>query len=121
MKISEMTNDQATEALIRLAGPLENICDDEELIESLDKLAGMNHEPTIRVIGKMIPMIARVGFMKHKQDLYEIVGALTMTTTADVGKMNFKDTLLALQDSYDGILRDFFTSSAIARKISAKK
>ena len=31
MKISEMTNDQATDALIRISGPFESICGDDDL------------------------------------------------------------------------------------------
>lgn len=121
MKISEMTNDQATDALIRIATPFENICNDDELIDGLDKLSGMRNEPIIKVVGTLIPMFVKVGIKNHRQDLYEIIGALTFTPVGKVGKMNFKDTLKALQDSYDDVLSDFFTHTAIAAKIAVGK
>lgn len=121
MKISEMTNDQATDALIRLAGPFENICNDPDLVSALEKLGGMGKEPIIKVVGTIIPDFARIGLKKHKADLYEIVSILTMTPIKQVGKMNFKDTLKALQESYDDILRDFFTSSSTLKRIAARK
>lgn len=121
MKISEMTNDQATDALIRIATPFENICNDDELVEGLDKISGMRKEPIIKVVGTLIPLFVKVGLRNHKQDLYEIVGALTFTPISKVGKMNFKETLKALQDSYDDVLRDFFSHTAIAAKIAVAK
>lgn len=121
MKISEMTNDQATEALIRIASPFEAICEDDEFLEALDKLAGMKGQPVIKVIGQMLPTFITIGLKKHRADLYEIVGALTMKPIAQVGKMNFKETVVALQESYDSVLKDFFTRSAVARKINGKR
>ena len=120
MKISEMTNDQATDALIRISVPFENICNDEDLIEALDKIKDMGKEPIIKVAGKMLPMFATIGLRKHKQDLYTIIGALTLTPVSQVGKMNFKETVKALQDSYDDILRDFFMPTAILTRIARK-
>lgn len=121
MKISEMNNDQATDALIRLSTPFENICNDPELIAALEKLGGMGNEPIIKVIGTMIPDFVRIGLKSHKLDLYEIVSALTMTPASLVGKKNFKETIKALQESYDDILRDFFTSSGILQRIAVKR
>lgn len=121
MKISEMTNDQATDAMIRIAGPFESICNDDELIESLEKISKAGDMPMVKALGLIIPSIVTLGVKKHKRDLYEIVAALTMTPITKVGQMNFKETVQALQDSYDSILRDFFTPTAIARRIAAKR
>lgn len=121
MKISEMTNDQATDAMIRISGPFESICGDDEVTEALDKIAKMGDEPFIKAIGAIIPMLTTTILKKHKMDLYEIISALTMKPVSSVGKMNFKETVNTLQDSYDDILRDFFTRTAIARKIRQKK
>lgn len=117
MKISEMTNDQASEAMIRISTPISNICDDEEatgLIEELTKAGDMS---VIDVIAKTIPKVVTFAFKKHRADLYEIVGALTMQSATAVGKMNFKDTIQTVKDSYDDILSGFFTQSkAVQRK-----
>lgn len=120
MKISEMTNDQATEAMIQLSGPFENLCNDEEVIDALDRLGKMGNQPFIKVIGSIIPMITQIGLKKHRQDIYEIVSALTMVPVVKVGKMNFGETVKALQDSYDEILRDFFSRTVIAKRITVK-
>ena len=121
MKISDMTNDQATEAMIRISGPLESICGDDEVTEVLEKISKLNNAPFIKAIGAIIPMLTTTVLKKHRRDLYEIISALTMTPLSNIGKMNFKETVNTLQDSYDDILRDFFTRTAIARKISARK
>ena len=121
MKISEMTNDQATDALIHLSDPFENICNDPDLLSALERLGGMGKEPIIKVIGTLIPDFCKIGLKKHRNDLYAIVSALTMTPVAQVGKMNFRDTIKALQESYDDILRDFFTSTANLKQIAVKK
>ena len=121
MKISEMTNDQATDALIRIAGPVENLCNDDEVSEALEKISKMGDMPMIKAMGSAIPLLVTVALKKHKRDLYEIVAALTLTPVGNVGKMNFKETVKAVQDSYDDIIRDFFTRTAIVRKISARK
>lgn len=121
MKISDMTNDQATEALMRLAQPFENICNDSELIESLDKIGRMGEEPIIKVVGTIIPAFVKIGISKHRSDLYEIVGALTLQPTNKIGKMNFKETIKTVQDSYDEILRDFFTSTDTLKRIAVKR
>ena len=121
MKLSEMTNDQATEALIRISGPFESICGDDEVKEALDEISKMGGEPMIKAIGKIIPLITGLLLKKHKRDLYEIISALTMKPVSSVGKMNFKETIEIVQESYDDILRDFFTRTALVRRISAKR
>ena len=121
MKISDMTNDQATEAMIRLSGPFESICGDDEVTEALDKISKMSGEPFIKALGAIIPMVTGTLLQKHKRDLYEIIAALTMKPVSAIGKMNFKETVNILQDSYDDILRDFFTRTAVVRKINAKR
>ena len=111
MKISEMNNDQATEALIRLSDPLRNICDDDELVALIDKAQKMQDQPLIKTLGQMIPDFALYALKKHKADLYEIIGVLTQQPASKVGLMNFKQTIQVCKDSYDDALKDFFTSS----------
>lgn len=122
MKISDMTNDQATEALIRLSVPFGNICNDDEALKLIDEYKKINSdEPLISVIGKMLPNIAAYMFKTHKYDLYEIVGALTEKKAEAVAKMNFIETIKVLKDSYDEVLKGFFTSSVAQMKKSARK
>ena len=111
MKISEMTNDQATEALIRLAVPFGNICEDEEAVKMIDQYTKLKRQPLIQVIGKLLPQVSAYLLKTHKNDLYEIVGALTFKPRTAVAKMNFFDTIKVFKDSYDEVLQGFFTSS----------
>lgn len=121
MKISEMTNEQATEAMIRLSGPISSICDDDEamaLIEEVRKKgeAGDKNSKAyaLKVVAQMLPQFVAFGLKKHKQDLYEIIGALLMVPVGSVGKMNFAQTVKAVRDSWDDVLASFFTRSGAA-------
>lgn len=120
MKISEMTNEQATEAMIRIATPFSNLCNDQEMLGVLDEISAMDKETNVIVlVGKYLPKVVMCAFSKHKSDLYEIVSALSMESTAAVAKMNFKDTIQLVKDSYDDILNNFFTSSVAAKRKNA--
>lgn len=112
MKISEMTNDQATKAMIRLSGPFAAICDDDEMTMLLDELKNLKEgESVLKNISKLLPRFVAFGVQKHKTDLYEIVGALMDKTTGEVSKMNFLETIKEVRNSYDEILASFFTPS----------
>lgn len=121
MKISEMTNDQATDALIRLSVPFENICGDDEVKEALDEISKQKDVPMIKAFGTIIPLLTNMLLKKHKRDLYEIVSALTMKPVSTIGKMNFKETVEIIRESYDDILRDFFSHTALVRRMGAKR
>lgn len=116
MKISEMTNDQAADAMIRLAVPFGNICEDEEAVKLIDEYKGMGKMPVIQTIGKMIPKIVAYMLKSHKNDLFEIVGALTFQSVDKVAKMNFVETIKIVRDSYDEVLASFFPSSVTQTK-----
>lgn len=116
MKISEMTNDQATEAMIQISVAFGNICDDEEMLSVIDELQDMGNTPIIKAIPKVLPKFSMLAFRKHKDDLYDIIGALSQKSRSDVGKMRFGETISFLKDSYDDTLKDFFTSSVPSRK-----
>lgn len=121
MKISDMTNDQAAEALIRLAVPFGNICDDEEAVKMIDEYQKMGKQPVIQTIGKMLPQIVGYMFKTHKNDLYEIVGALTFKSVTQVAKMNFIETIKVIRESYDEVMSGFFISSVQQIKNSGGK
>lgn len=121
MKISEMSNDQATDAMVRISAAFGFICEDEEMLQMIDDLQNLGSTPIIKAIPKILPKFAMLAFRKHKNSLYEIVGALCQKSTKDVGKMNFKETIDLVKESYDDILRDFFTSSVQPRKTSGEE
>lgn len=111
MKISEMTNDQATDAMVRISAAFGFICEDEEMLGMIDELQNMGSMPLIKAVPRVLPRFCSLAFRKHRDSLYEIIGALCQKTKKDVGKMNFKETIALIKESYDDILRDFFTSS----------
>jgi len=121
MKISEMTNNQATNALLRLSGPFANICDDDEMTSIMDAIEAMRSDEGVKItkaIGNIIPRFIVFAFQKHKTDLYDIVGALIDKSNAEVGDMRLVDTIAVVKDSYDEILASFFTPSAKAVKVN---
>ena len=111
MKISEMTNDQATDAMVRISAAFGFICEDEEIMGVIDDLQKLGETPIVAAIPKVLPKFAMLAFRKHRNSLYEIIGALCQKSAKEVGKMNFKETISLIRESYDDILRDFFTSS----------
>lgn len=121
MKISEMTNEQAAEAIIRLADPIGNLCDDEDIANIFNEVNNLKEVPLVQSIGRMLPKFILYGFKKHLDDLYEIVGALTMQPTSKVAKMNFVETVQVVKDSYDEVLAGFFTRSKGAETKSDEK
>ena len=110
MKLSMMTNDQAADALVRLSAPIGNICDDEEITVISQKYRDMKDVENIRALGRLLPEITAYALKKHKADFYEIIGVLVGKTKDEVAKMTFADTLKAVKESYDEVLRDFFIS-----------
>lgn len=121
MKISEMTNDQAANAMIRLSGAFSALCEDDDMIKILDKVQKLNGEKAITMIGKIIPEFVVFGLKKHKEDFYEIIGALTEQPTSKIGAMNFVQTVNELRNSYDEVVKDFFTLPAKAGKTQEKE
>lgn len=111
MKISEMTNDQAAECMIRLAVPFGHLCDDDGITEIIKKYNEMKGMENIRALGRILPEIMGYALKTHKTDVYDIVGALIGKTPEEVSKMNFAATLKAVKESYDEVLKDFFIST----------
>lgn len=121
MKLSEMTNDQAAEAMIRLAGPVGAICDDEEAVAMIDEYKKRYKMPMFYAVGKMIPTLVGLLMKKHKSEMYEIISVLTGKKPSEIGGMNFAETVAALRDSYDETLSVFFRSSGKQLLTAVKK
>lgn len=111
MKISEMTNEQASETLIRITAPIGNICEDEEAMKLFEEYKSMSEAPFWTTIGKLIPKVVAYMFKKHKDDLYEFISAITFKTKEEVANMNFVETINVVRNSYDEVLATFFPSA----------
>ena len=121
MKLSEMTNDQATDAIIRIAPAISNICDDKEMLTLIDDLGKMGEMNLLTAVGKLLPKFTTLALKTHKNDLYEIIGALQMMPAAQVGGMNFAETIKAVRESYDDVLAGFFTDSVRSTGMKGRK
>lgn len=108
VRISEMTNDQAADALVKIAPAIENILKDEATKPMLEKLAGAQGMEPLKVVATILPEAVAFCMKEHKDDLYAVVAALTQKTKAQVGKMNFLTTVKELKESIDEDLVGFF-------------
>ena len=121
MKLSEMTNDQAAEVMIRLSGPVGAICDDEEAVKMIEEYKKRYRMPLFYAVGKMIPTLVGYLLKKHRDELYEIISILSGWKKDEVGTMNIAQTVNVLRESYDETLSVFFRSSGSALLNAAKK
>ena len=111
MKLTEMSNDQATDAMVRIASALSFICEDEDVIKLFRELGESKGNTTLlQGVSNFMPKITALAFRKHKDSLYEIVGALSKKTKKEVGNMNFMETVQILRENWECI-RDFFPFS----------
>ena len=111
MKISEMTMDQATDAIVRMSKPVSNIMKDSE-IESIlkDFMASKGKDTNLNVFANLLPMVVAIALETHREDLYEVIGALEQKPAAKIGKTNFLSVVKILRDSVDSDLLDFLKS-----------
>lgn len=110
MKISEMSNEQAAQALIDLTEPISRICDDQQLEELLEKYKSMKEEPMFKTIGQILPRIISYAIKDHKDDIYKIVSVLIDKPIPEVAEMKLFDTIKVVRESWDEVLTGFFTS-----------
>ena len=114
MKISEMTNDQATEVLARISVPMSNLLEDKDFVELVDEVSKGVTDNAAAFVARIIPKAASFCLKSPKDDLYEIVGALTFKPAKAVGNMNFLATVKELRESIDEDFIGFFRSSGNA-------
>lgn len=119
MKISEMNWEQGCEAAVRLAAPIANICDDEKLADALKEFWGRRSLPNIMSYGKLIPTLLSLALKEHRADVEEIITVLLDIPKAKIKEHGFTEIVNGLQDSWDEVLRDFFTRSSTAKKNAA--
>lgn len=111
MKISQLTADQAADALARLTQPISNIIDDEDVSELVTEFASSKDKAPLKIISSLLPKVVPLAIRKHRRDLYEIVGVLAQKPTAEVGKMTVLEIMTTFRESVDQDLMDFFKSS----------
>lgn len=120
MKISEMSFEQGAQVALRIAAPIANICDDEELANILMDFAKGRQIP-LRAYGTALPKIVTLCMENHKADTLEIIKALLGITQHELDQANFLDIITQLRDSFDEVLIGFFTRSKPAAKTADTK
>ena len=110
MKISEMTNDQASDAMIRISAALAVVFEDKEVLDVMKSAGELEGKSILEGLSLFLPKVTTLLFRKHRNSLYEIVGALEQKDKDTVGKMNFRDTAKSIMENWETI-RDFFPSS----------
>lgn len=116
MKLSEMTNDQFCDVLLRVTGPFANITEDPDcapLVEGFNKIS--NGEMELADAAKaFLPkvIVFGLGHDKHRADVYEIIGALLDVPTEQVRTMNPLVTIKAVRENWDETISSFFPSTA---------
>lgn len=110
MKISQMTTDQASDVLVRIAPPASSIMRDKKTVDVVEKLANSSTDSPIKFIAGNLTAVVTVLLHDHRKDVYEIVAALSGKTTEEIGKQKITATILDVKDSFDEELLDFFGS-----------
>ena len=119
MKISEMNNDQACDAIVRLTNPVSNITDDpklEPLLQELAENGGKADVSALKIFSSMLPKVVPLLLKDHKNDLYEIISILSDKQRSEIGKMKLGETIAVLKESIDEDLISFFKSSSPVTK-----
>lgn len=111
MNINEMNLDQASDAMLRVSNALGFIFQDEEVCNLLDDISASESTSIMKWIPKYLPRIAAMVLQRHRDSMYEIIGALSQTDTKKVGKMNFREVVEILRDNWETLM-SFFPSTA---------
>lgn len=111
MKLSQMTNEQACNAMIRLADPVSRLLEDKSILPLLQQFSEMKDVPAAEAVGAILPKAVAFAMKDHRGDLYEIIGAMTDATAGQVAEMNFMQTIAVVMDFVDKDFVDFFKSS----------
>lgn len=118
MKISQMSTDQAADVLVKIVDPVSHIMDDERIVDLLKEISESKNVPYIRLFAAMLPKIVSFALDSHRNDLYEVVGALDNKSFSEVKDQNFLKTLSVIMESFDRELIDFFASFGSQEKIA---
>lgn len=121
MKISQMSTEQGANVLVRIAEPVSNIMDDSRVADILKEISGMKNVPYIKVFASVISKVVPLALESHRDDLFEIVGALDNKSVDEVKKQNVLKTIKVIQESIDKDLIDFFGSIGGQEKTAEKE
>lgn len=109
MNLNEMNMDQASDAAIRISSAISFALEDKEVKALIDDISATGSDVEILDwIPKFLPKIVFCLLKRHREALYEIVGALTQKDSSEVGKMNAGEVIKVLKENWS-VLTGFFT------------
>lgn len=119
MKLSEMTTDQAADALVRLVEPAAEIVNDEKVFKVIQG-AGKIAKATWQVqLAYILREVAPVLLKDHRNALYEVLSIMTGKEVAAISKQPITATIEDIRNSVDAELLRFFTPSEEQAKSGA--
>lgn len=120
MKISQMTTNQAADALVKISAHTSNILDDPDMRELIKDTAKTGKKDATNGWSKILTKLVPCCLQKHREDLFAIIAALDDKTAEDVGKLKLIETLNILRESVDKELLDFFDSFSSNKNTASK-
>lgn len=119
MKLSEMTTDQAADALVRLVEPAAEIVNDEkvfQVIQGAGKVANAGFSAQMAFI---LREVAPVLLKDHRNALYEVLSILTGKKATEIARQPITATVADIRASVDSELLSFFIPSEEQAKSGA--
>ena len=105
------SNEKNAELLLRVAEPALRIADDEKMHEAIEGLKSLKTKSDfLQTMGllRFVPIILK----GHKEDLYQIVAALTDKTVKEVSEQSTRETIKVVQRFLkDDDIASFFSSA----------
>lgn len=108
MKLSEMTMKQAENAAIVICDRVGRVADDPEFEKLLGTLTNGEEMPAYKIISDVVPAFVRFFLKGHRDDLYAILGAITIKTEAELEEMRVADVIEEVKTSIDAEMLGFF-------------
>lgn len=112
MTISQMTTEQAADALVRISYAVSPIVKEEKIRQTIEIVAGHREDKDVlATIGDVIDCLVPTLLKDYRTNVYEIVSALAGKSAEEVATQNILVTIRDIKESVDQELIDFFTSS----------
>ena len=121
MKISQMSADQAADALVRISQPIANIADDPDIGLIAKDLTESKDLPPAKILATFLPRITALCLKAHRKDLYEVVGVLAEMPASKIGKLPVIQLMNIIRESVDQDLLDFFRSFGKQETLTAEE
>nr|DAV51263.1 MAG TPA: hypothetical protein [Caudoviricetes sp.] len=112
---SQLSTDEAGEVTLRIATPITNLIEDENLVAEVQKTMPKGETTRLAVkrfgLAKIVNLL-NIAIKQHRTDVYEILSAFNGLTAEEIGKQNFLVTCKQVSDLlHDKDFVDFFKSS----------